>query len=125
MYEQSYEFSFEAAHELGANVAETVGHKYSRLHGHSFVATVTLRAEALNDKRWIVDFAELKAACGKVVEALDHRLLNEIDGLGAPTLENIAAWIFSTLRDELPALYRVELARPTLRERVAYYSAAE
>ena len=59
------------------------------------------------------------------MEALDHRLLNEVDGLGAPTLENIAAWIFAALKDELQALYRVDVARPTLKERVAYYSAAE
>ena len=126
-YEQSYEFSFEAAHELGGSVsddARAAGHAYARLHGHSFVATVTLSASSLENGRWIVDFAQLKAACARIAERLDHRLLNEIEGLDTPTLENIAAWIFHEIAHELPMVAAVSLARPTLRERVVYSAGA-
>lgn len=122
MYEQSYEFSFEAAHELGAAVdaPDRGAHPYSRLHGHSFVATVTLAAPALANGRWIVDYADLKAACARLALRLDHRLLNEIEGLETPTLENIAAWIYREIAADLPMVRSVGLARPTLRERVTY-----
>jgi 6-pyruvoyltetrahydropterin/6-carboxytetrahydropterin synthase len=122
MYEQSYSFTFEAAHELAANVAAAPGHAYSRVHGHSFAVTLTLRAESLGDKGWIVDFAELRALAEAVKAALDHRLLNEIKGLERPTLENIARWIFERVAEKAPAIARVDVARPSLNERVGYSS---
>lgn len=127
-YEQSYEFSFEAAHELG-HLIEHAGddpasdqrhHPYARVHGHSFVACVTLSATTLDQGRWIVDFARLKSVCAAVADRLDHRLLNEIDGLDTPTLETIAAWIYTEIARDLPMISSVSLARPTLHERVTY-----
>lgn len=122
MYEQSYQFTFEAAHDLAATVPGSSEHPYARLHGHSFVATLTLRAEKLAPEGWIIDFARLKAICERLKERLDHRLLNTIEGLDRPTLENTAAWIFAAAAKQAPALYKVELSRPTLNERVAYYA---
>ena len=123
MYEQSYDFSFEAAHELAANVAGADDHPYARIHGHSLVATLTLRAETLGSEGWILDFARLKAICADLQERLDHRFLNAIPGLARPTLENIAAWIFHEAAKSAPMLHRVELARPTLHQRVVYIAA--
>lgn len=123
MYEQTLQFSFEAAHELGANVASVPGHAYARVHGHSFVASVTLRAQTLTDKGWVTDFAALRTACDGVKIRLDHQLLNAIDGLEVSTLERIARWIFDALAPALPDLYRVEVARPTLGEKAAFVRA--
>lgn len=120
MYEQSYQFTFEAAHDLAENVRGEGDHPYARVHGHSFVVTVTLRAGALAPEGWIMDYAALRKACERVRDRLDHRLLNDIAGLERPTLENTAAWIFKAFAPETPALWRVEVARPTLNERVAY-----
>lgn len=122
MYEQSFQFAFEAAHDLAENVRGEVGHPYSRIHGHSFIVTLTLRAEKLAPEGWIIDFAKLREICAHMHDKLDHRLLNAIPGLERPTLENTAAWIFEAASKEAPALYKVELARPTLNERVAYYA---
>ena len=122
MYEQSYQFAFEAAHDLADNVGRDGDHPYARLHGHSFIVTVTLRAAALAPEGWIMDFAALRTICDSVRDRLDHRLLNTIPGLERPTLENTAAWIFRAFEKEAPALWRVELSRPTLNERVAYYA---
>ena len=126
MYEQSYTFTFEAAHELARAVNETpspdAAHPYARLHGHSFAATVTLRAETVSEAGWIVDFAALRAACAAVKDQLDHRLLNDVPGLGAPTLERLAAWIHGELAKTLSGVYRVDVERPTLKERVSYYN---
>lgn len=122
MYEQSYEFTFEAAHDLADNVKGEDDHPYARIHGHSFVVTVTLRAAALAPEGWIMDYAKLRAICEGVRARLDHRLLNAIPGLERPTLENTAAFIFKAFEKEVPALWRVEVARPTLNERVAFYA---
>ncbi|MEO0400175.1 MAG: 6-carboxytetrahydropterin synthase [Pseudomonadota bacterium] len=124
MYELSYTFNFEAAHDLAqsspAQAQEPGVHAYSRVHGHSFVATVILSAESLTKDGWVTDIAAVRAACDKTRDALDHRLLNEIEGLETPTLEVIAQWIFDALSKDLPALARIEVARPTLGERATY-----
>jgi 6-pyruvoyltetrahydropterin/6-carboxytetrahydropterin synthase len=122
VYEQSYEFAFEAAHDLAENVKGEGDHPYARVHGHSFIVTITLRAETLSPEGWIMDYAALRRICERVRDRLDHRLLNTIPGLERPTLENTAAWIFQAFETETPALWRVEIARPTLKERVAYYA---
>ncbi|MEM9233396.1 MAG: 6-carboxytetrahydropterin synthase QueD [Pseudomonadota bacterium] len=120
MFEQSYSFHFEAAHELGANVKNTPDHPYSHIHGHSFHVTVTLAADAVGEKGWVMDFAELKAACEDVRSKLDHRFLNHIEGLERPTLENLARYIFGILSASLSDLATVDVARPSLQERVRY-----
>jgi len=122
VYEQSYQFAFEAAHDLAENVRGENDHPYSRIHGHSFVVTLTLRAEKLAPEGWIIDFAKLKSICERIRDRLDHRLLNSIPGLERPTLENTAAWIFAAAVADAPALFKVELSRPTLNERVAYFA---
>lgn len=124
MYEQSYQFAFEAAHDLAETVKGQDDHPYARIHGHSFIVTLTLRAEALGPEGWIIDYAHLRKTCDGVRDTLDHRLLNAVPGLERPTLENTAAWIFNAVSKETPALWRVEVARPTMNERVAYYAKA-
>jgi len=54
-----------------------------------------------------MDFGDIKAAFAPLHDALDHRLLNEIDGLENPTSENIAMWIWERLESVLPGLARV------------------
>jgi 6-pyruvoyltetrahydropterin/6-carboxytetrahydropterin synthase len=46
-------------------------------------------------------------------EDLDHRLLNEIEGLGVPTLENLARFIYARAKKALPEVARVKLRRPS------------
>jgi len=101
------EFTFEAAHRL-PNVPE--GHKCARLHGHSF--RVELVCEGQVDPRtgWLVDFAELKRAFEPLFDLLDHRYLNEIDGLENPTAENIARWIWKRIKPTLPQMAQVNVA---------------
>ncbi len=120
MFEQSYSFTFEAAHQLGANVPDDPNHPYARVHGHSFVATVTLTAETVGEDGWVADFAAVRAACDGVRDQLDHAFLNDVTSLGRPTLERLAQWIYNALHPTLPALSQVEVARPTLHEKARY-----
>ena len=86
----SQEFGFDAAHYLGNGAPEN-----RRLHGHSFYAEVTLRGEADPATGFLRDFGEVDRALKAIREELDHRLLNEIEALGIPTLENLARYIYA------------------------------
>jgi 6-pyruvoyltetrahydropterin/6-carboxytetrahydropterin synthase len=49
-----------------------------------------------------MDFQEIKDAFAPLHERLDHRYLNEVEGLDNPTSENLAEWIWVRLIDSLP-----------------------
>lgn len=100
-------FGFESAHRL-PHVPE--GHKCARLHGHSFRVTVHVAGDVDPDLGWVMDFADVRAACEPLRDALDHRYLNEIDGLENPTSEVLARWIWERLAPSLPGLSVVEVA---------------
>jgi 6-pyruvoyltetrahydropterin/6-carboxytetrahydropterin synthase len=48
-----------------------------------------------------MDFADIKDAFAKVHGQLDHRYLNEVDGLENPTSEVLARWIWERLSENL------------------------
>jgi len=112
------EFTFEAAHQLGANVGD--GHQYGRVHGHSFYATVSITGEPSPDTGWVADFSALDRAIKALQARLDHQYLNEIEGLELPTLENIARWIFTVLREEFDGISQVEVRRPSCSQGCIY-----
>lgn len=89
---------FEAAHRLPY---APEGHKCARLHGHSFRVTLTITGEVDAQTGWILDFATIDEAWRPLHAQLDHRHLNEVEGLSNPTSEHLATWIFRRL--ELPA----------------------
>src|SRR5579863_609186 len=103
MIEISQTFSFDAAHHLGAGAPEN-----RRLHGHSFYVEVTLRGAADAATGFLRDFGEVDAALKAVRGLLDHRLLNEVEGLANPTLENLARFIFAQARARLPEVAQVK-----------------
>jgi 6-pyruvoyltetrahydropterin/6-carboxytetrahydropterin synthase len=113
--EISQEFGFDAAHFLGNGAAEN-----RRLHGHSFYAEVTLRGEANPATGFLRDFGEVDAALKAIRATLDHRLLNEIEELGVPTLENLAKYIFVHAKAALPEVARVRLRRPSYGQTCVY-----
>jgi 6-pyruvoyltetrahydropterin/6-carboxytetrahydropterin synthase len=98
------EFHIEAAHRLPQVPA---GHKCARLHGHSFRIAVHVAGPVGAATGWVMDFADIKAAVAPLHEALDHRYLNEIEGLENPTSENLAVWIWQRLKPRLPALAKI------------------
>lgn len=99
-------FTFEAAHRL-PNVPP--GHKCGRLHGHSFRVEIRVSGPVGEEAGWVMDFADIKAAWKPLEEQLDHRYLNDVNGLGNPTSENIACWIWDRLKPNLAALTEVAI----------------
>jgi 6-pyruvoyltetrahydropterin/6-carboxytetrahydropterin synthase len=115
MIELSQEFGFDAAHYLAAGAEEN-----RRLHGHSFYVEVTLRGEPDPKTGWLHDLAHVKAALEPIRASLDHSLLNEVEGLGEPTLENLARYIFVRAKKALPETCRVRIRRPSYGQSCVY-----
>ena len=111
------DFTFEAAHYLPS--AEP-GSSNARIHGHSFRARVTLAGEPSPETGVVFHFDELSAAIDAAREDLDHRLLNDVPGLAAPTLERIAMWLWNRLDNQVPGLTEIEVARDSCREGCVY-----
>jgi 6-pyruvoyltetrahydropterin/6-carboxytetrahydropterin synthase len=100
----SQAFRFEAAHVL-PNVAED--HRCRRLHGHSYRVELRLEGPVDPVTGFVADFLAIEAAFKPLLERLDHRFLNDIEGLENPTAENIAVWIWERTKTALPQLARV------------------
>jgi len=100
------EFFFEAAHLLPSAAP---GHPNARVHGHSFRARVTIDGEP-----------DIEAAVAEARDALDHRFLNDVEGLQSPTLERIAIWLWDRLHNRLPGLAEIQVARDSCHEGCIY-----
>ncbi len=98
------DFTFEAAHTL-PTLPE--GHKCRGMHGHTFKVKVSIEGEVDPEVGWIYDHKRISDAMGPVLERVDHRYLNEIEGLESPTIEVIAAWFWRRLEGELPGLCEI------------------
>lgn len=107
---------FESSHQL-------LNHdgKCARLHGHSWIADVTIVGIRLMiqgpQRGMVMDYGRLKEALAPIEDALDHRHLNDI--VGYPTSEEIAAWIAQEARLQLGFLVLppdVELYSVTVHE---------
>ena len=96
----------EAAHLL-PNVPEN--HKCRRLHGHSYRIEIHVDGAVDEHSGWVRDFADIGAAFQPVFEQIDHRYLNEIEGLENPTSENLARWIWQRVQPLLPGLAAVRI----------------
>ena len=113
-FEIEKDFQFEAAHYFGHADAND---RFKKVHGHSFAGTVRIEGDAQEEKGWIKDLWKIDQIVKEVVAPLDHSLLNEVEGLEQPALEQIAKWIFDRLESRLPGLSCVEVRRPSCGER--------
>lgn len=106
--ELSQRFFFEAAHTLQRSV-DTQGSL--RVHGHTYEAEVTVAGAPRDSDGMVIDLALLRAEIARVRELLDHRLLDEVAGLGPATLENLCLYLRAQLLPTLPALCAVMVER--------------
>lgn len=118
MFEISKQFWFEAAHTL-ERVVETDSSR--RIHGHSYRAEVMLRGVPNAASGMIMDLTLLERVLEDARDGLDHRLLDEVAGLGPATMENLAAWIWRKVEPRCVGLARVTVYRDSSRDTVSYY----
>lgn len=100
------EDSFDSAHYL-PNVPS--GHKCKRLHGHTYRIRMEVGGEVNQNTGWIIDYADVRRTWDSVKLFVDHRCLNEVEGLENPTCENLGAYLLHRLRINLPNLVAIEL----------------
>ena len=112
-FEISKTVSFEAAHRLPGRGKDDT---YGRVHGHSFTLTASVSGKVKKGEQWVEDLGSLADALNAVAAKLDHQLLNDVEGLDAPTLERICLWAANKLKPVLPGLTGVTVARPSLNE---------
>ncbi len=101
------EYRFEAAHFL-PRVRE--GHKCARMHGHSYQVLVVIEGEIDPNLGWVMDFGDLDEVVMPLVNALDHRVLNDLAGLENPTSELLATWMWNQLWPTLPLLVELHVS---------------
>lgn len=97
-------FHIDAAHRL-PHVPP--GHKCANLHGHSFRIEVHISGPVDPRLGWVIDFADIAKAFQPLHDQLDHKYLNDIEGLSNPTSENLAKWLWQHLQPSLPQLSKI------------------
>ena len=73
------------------------GHKCRRVHGH--VADIVITVEATHEGRYAFDHGDFDLLALEVLGPLDHRMVNEIEGLEDGLAETLLAWIVARLHD--------------------------
>lgn len=106
--ELTQEFYFEAAHTLARDY-ETASSV--RIHGHTYHAAITVRGERNVATGMIIDLAALRAHIEAIRNMLDHRLLDDVKGIGPPTIENLAIFIAGHILTLEPRASAVQVTR--------------
>src|SRR3977135_3099478 len=117
MWELTKSFRFEASHALrGA----ALGAASEEVPGQSFRAEVTVRGTPDPATGMVLDLGLLQRSMADVRKTLDHKLLNKVEALGPPTLENLSRFIWERLQ---PAgqITRVSVHRDSCNESCTYY----
>ena len=117
MWELTKSFRFEAAHALQGT---TLGAASEEIHGHSFRAEVTVRGIPDPSTGMVLDLGLLERSMAEVRKMLDHRLLNKVEALGQPTLENLSRFIWERLQAS-GELTRVSVHRDSCGESCSYF----
>ncbi|MEY4765381.1 MAG: hypothetical protein RI907_2054 [Pseudomonadota bacterium] len=111
MFELSQTFTFDAAHTLKRNVSPEEAAGSRRIHGHTYTAEVFVKGPRQSDSGMVVDLAVLRGVLAEIRSQLDHHFLDEVAGLGAPTLENLCVFIFERVQARLPQASAVAVSR--------------
>ncbi len=117
MWELTKSFRFEAAHSLPGT---TLGDASDEIHGHSFRAEVTVRGTPDPATGMVMDLGLLEQRMAEVQKMLDHKLLNKIDALGVPTLENLTRFIWERVQ-HAGRVTRVSDHRESCNESCTYF----
>jgi len=117
MWELTKSFRFEAAHALSGT---TFGKLAEQIHGHSFRAEVTIRGRPDPATGMVLDLGLLDSRIAEVSKTLDHKLLNSIEALGPPTLENLSRFIWERVQ-HAGRVTKVSVYRDSCNESCSYY----
>ena len=120
MWELTKSFRFEAAHALSGT---TYGKEAEEIHGHSFRAEVTIRGTPDPATGMVLDLGILDRRIAEVSKVLDHKLLNHVEGLGLPTLENLSRFVWDRVQ-HAGRVTKVSVYRDSCNESCSYFGPA-
>ena len=113
-FEVCQRFFFDAAHHLNRDI-EAEGSR--RIHGHTYHAEVAVRGPVDAKTGMVMDIGFIRLEVAKVRGQLDHHFLDEVHGLGIPTLENLCLFIEKAMHSNGLALSRVTVWRDGVGDR--------
>lgn len=92
---------FDAAHYLPGYPGPC-----ARLHGHRWRVEAAVKGGEPGEDGIVVDFMSLKRILGDIVDALDHRCLNEVEPFARipPTSENLARHLYGEFASRVAGL---------------------
>ncbi len=107
-YEITQRFFFDAAHTLKRKI-EAEGSR--RIHGHTYHCEVALAGTPDAQSGMVSDLGFLRAHLDAVRDQLDHHYLDEVAGLGVPTLENLCTYVWRAVEPAFANVSRVRVWR--------------
>ena len=107
-YEISQRFYFDAAHTLKRKI-EAEGSR--RIHGHTYHCEVSLAGQPDARTGMVSDLGLLREHLDTIREQLDHHYLDEVAGLGTPTLENLCTFIWHAVASRFANVSTVRVWR--------------
>jgi 6-pyruvoyltetrahydropterin/6-carboxytetrahydropterin synthase len=110
-YEISQRFFFDAAHTLKREVERDSS---LRIHGHTYNAEVMLSGQPDQLTGMVMDLGLVRGAIAQVRTRLDHHMLDDIEGLGPATLENLCAFVWRALAGSVPGISAVRIWRESV-----------
>jgi 6-pyruvoyltetrahydropterin/6-carboxytetrahydropterin synthase len=100
MFEVTVEETFSAGHALRGYKG-----KCENPHGHNYRVKITLQGPELDHVGLLYDFVHLKKVIGNVIQALDHKMLNDMAPFDKinPSAENIAKYFYEETSKQMHA----------------------
>jgi 6-pyruvoyltetrahydropterin/6-carboxytetrahydropterin synthase len=117
MHELRKSFRFDSAHTLEREINASSSR---RVHGHSYRAEIALKGAADPETGMVMDLDALDLRLQAIRAVLDHHFLNDVEGLGPATIENLARWIWGQLAPDCPGLARVTVFRDSSGDSCSY-----
>lgn len=118
--EVSQKVRFNAVHSLHRNIDEKTDAASRRLHGHDYEAEVCIKGVVDRKSGMVIDQGKLRKKIEEVLLPITDILLDEFDGLGPATTENMAIWIWERLRPDFPEILYVAVGREAHGDKAIY-----
>lgn len=112
-------FYFDAAHTLKGRYVDVHAKMQSEnIHGHTYHASISVIGE-LDQDGMVKDFGHFDWVINPLKVQLDHKFLDNVEGLGRPTLENLCLYIANFCKD-VKGLCEVTVERKASGDKCTY-----
>ena len=86
-------------------------HPCSKMHGHTFKIIIEIDGSIDEQTGFVMDFYDLDIIVNdKIINKIDHKILNDIEGLENPSSEHLSVWIWNQLIVHIPILSEITVS---------------